>query len=109
MPNARQASRMLTPFSTVRCAISRRQDGFTTFLQGLLDDLSLEPLLGIHLLEPPVLVFEVLEPGHERGVHAAELAAPFVKRGRTDAVFPAEFGDRATALCLLEYGNDLAV
>jgi hypothetical protein len=78
-------------------------------LQGLLDDLDLQALLGIHLLEPPVLVFEFLEPGHERGVHAAELAAPFVERGRTDAVFPAEFRYWATALCLLEYRNDLAV
>lgn len=79
------------------------------FLQGLSDDLGLEPLFGIHLFEPPVLVFEFLEPGHRRGVHAAELAAPFVKRGGADAVFPAEFRDWAAALCLLEHGDDLAV
>lgn len=79
------------------------------FLQGLLDDLCLQAFLGIHLLEPPVLVFEFLEPCHQRGVHAAEFAAPFVKRGRTDAVLPAEFGDRAATLGLLEYGDDLTV
>jgi len=78
-------------------------------LQGLLDDFGLEPLFGIHLLEPPVLVFEFLEPGHQGDVHATEFAAPLVKLGRTDAVLPAQFGDRAAALCLLEYGNDLAV
>jgi len=78
-------------------------------LQGLLNNLGLEAFFGIHLLEPPVLVFEFLEPCHQGGVHAAELAAPFVKRGRTDPVLPAEFGDRAAALGLLEYGDNLAV
>ena len=34
---------------------------------------------------------------------------PFVKRGGTDAVFPAEFGGWATVLCLLEYSNNLNV
>jgi len=63
----------------------------------------------MHLLEPPVLVFELIEAGHQRGVHTAELATPFVERGGTDAVFPAEFRDRAAAFCLLENGNDLAV
>ena len=79
------------------------------FLQGLLHNLGFEPFFSIHLLEPPVLVFKFLEPGHQRGVHAAELAAPFVERRRTDTVLPAELGNRATALCLLENGNDLAV
>lgn len=79
------------------------------FLQGLLDDLGLEAFFGIHLLEPPVLVFEFLEAGHQGGIHAPELAAPFVKRGGTDAMFPAEFRNRAATLCLLENGDDLAV
>ena len=79
------------------------------FLQGLLDDLGLEAFFGIHLLEPPVLVFEFLEPGHQGGIHAAEFAAPFVKRGGTDAVLPAQFWNRAAGLGLLEYGDDLAV
>jgi hypothetical protein len=34
------------------------------------------------------------------------LAAPFVKRCGTDAVLPTEFGDRVTAFCLLENGDD---
>ena len=61
------------------------------------------------LNESPVLVFEFLEAGHQGGVHTPEFAAPFVKCGGTDAVFPAEFRDRATTFCLLEYGDDLAV
>jgi len=79
------------------------------FLQGLLDDLGLEAFFGIHLLEPPVLVFELFEPGHQGGIHAAKFAAPFVKRGRTDAVFPAEFRNWAATLGLFEDGNDLAI
>ena len=71
------------------------------FCEGLLDDLSLEALLGIHLLEPSVLVFEFLQSGHQGGVHAAEFAAPFVERRRTDAVLPAQFWNRATGLGLL--------
>ena len=50
------------------------------FLERLLNDLGLEALLGIHLLEPSILVFEFLEASHQRDIHAAELAAPFVKR-----------------------------
>lgn len=79
------------------------------FLERLLDDLRLQALFGVHLLEPPVLVFELLEPGHQRGVHAAKLAAPFVEGGRTDAMLPTKLGDRAAGLCLLEYRDDLAV
>lgn len=48
-------------------------------------------------------------PGHQGGVHAAKLAAPFVERGGADAVFPAEFRNWAAALCLFENGDDLAV
>ena len=79
------------------------------FLQSLLHNLGFEPFFSIHLLEPPVLVFKFLEPGHQRGVHAAELAAPFVERSGADAVLTAEFGYRTATFCLLENGNDLAV
>ena len=47
--------------------------------------------------------------GWKGGVHTSKLAAPFVERGRSDAVFPEKLRNRATALCLLENGNDLAV
>ena len=49
------------------------------FLQGLLHDLGFKAFFGIHLLEPPVLVFKFLEPRHQGGVHAAEFAATFYK------------------------------
>ena len=75
----------------------------------LLNDLCLEVFFRIHLLEPSVLVFEFLEVGHQRGVHAPKFATPFVERGGTDAVFSAGFRDRAAALCLLGNGDDLVV
>ena len=79
------------------------------FLQGLLNDLGLKPFLGIPLLQPPVLVFEFLQAGHQRGIHTAEFAAPFVERGGTDAVLTTELRNWAASLCLLEHGNDLSV
>jgi len=79
------------------------------FLQGLLNDFSLQAFFCVHLLEPTVLLFEFLEPGHQGSVHATELAPPFVKRCGADAMLPAEFRNRAAALCLLEYGDDLTV
>lgn len=50
-----------------------------------------------------------LEARHQGSVHAAKFAAPFVKHGGTDVLLPAEFGNRAAGLCLLEDGNDLAI
>lgn len=44
------------------------------FLECLLDDLGLEPLRGVHLLDPSVLVLEFVHPRHQRRVHASELA-----------------------------------
>lgn len=62
------------------------------FCQGLRDDLDFQALLGIHLLQAPVFVLQFLHAGHQRGVHAAELGAPFVERGVTDAVLAAQLG-----------------
>ncbi len=75
------------------------------FLQSLLDDLSLQPLVGIHLFKLPVLVFEA---GHQRGAHPTEFATSFIKRSPADAVLPAELWDRAATLRLLEYGDNPA-
>ena len=51
------------------------------FCERLLDDLGLETFFGVHLLEAPVFVLELFHTSHERGVHAAVLAAPLVERG----------------------------
>lgn len=79
------------------------------FCECLRNDLGLEALLGIHLLEAPVLVLELLHARHERRVHAAELGPPLVERGVADAVLAAQLRDRAAAFGLLEDGDDLAV
>ena len=79
------------------------------FCRGLRDDLGLQAHLGIHFLQAPVFVLQLLHAGHQRGVHAAELGAPFVERGVADAVLAAQFRDWRAALGLLEEGDDLAI
>lgn len=79
------------------------------FCQGLRDDLGLQALLGIHFLQAPVFVLQFLHAGHQRGIHAAELGAPFVERGVADAVLAAQLWDWRAALGLLEDGDDLAI
>lgn len=79
------------------------------FCQRLGDNLGLQTLLGIHLLQAPILVFELLHACHQRRIHAAVLGAPFVERGVADAVLAAQFRDRAAGFGLLEDGDDLAV
>ena len=69
----------------------------------------LKTRLCIHLLEPPVLIFEFFQAGHQRGIHATELPTLFVKRGGTDAVLSVAFWDWATPFCLLENGDHLAI
>jgi hypothetical protein len=65
--------------------------------------------VGVHLLQAPILILQLLELGHHRGIHAAELAAPLVERCRADAVLPAEVRNGGAGLGLLEYGDDLAI
>ncbi len=79
------------------------------FCQGLRDDLGFQALLGIHLFQAPVFVLQLLHAGHQRGVHAAELGAPFIERGIADAVLAAQLRDWAADLSLLKNGNDVAV
>src|SRR5699024_2808256 len=78
-------------------------------LDDLLANLGLDPLLGVHLLQPAVLGLELLEAGHQRGIHAAELGSPLVERRTAHAVLAAQVGNRGAGLGLLEYGEDLVV
>ena len=77
--------------------------------EGFLADLGLDALFGVHLLQPAVLILELLEPGHQRSIHAAELRATLVARRAGDAVLPAQLGDRNARLGLLEDRQDLVV
>ena len=79
------------------------------FCEGLGDNFDFETLIGVHFLQVPVLVFELLHTGHQGRIHAAELGAPFVERGIADAVLAAQLRYRAAGLGLLKDGNDLAV
>jgi len=79
------------------------------FCERLLEQIGAQLSFGIHLLQPPVFLFQRLHLGHHRGVHAAELAPPLVERGGADAVLTAEIRNRTASLSLLQHANDLAV
>ena len=79
------------------------------FCQRLRDDFGFQALVGIHFLQAPIFVLQLLHAGHQRGVHAAELGAPYVERGVADAVLAAQLSDWGAALGLLENGDDLAI
>lgn len=97
MPNVSDASRMLRPLhSTAHLATSRRRDGLTVFLRGL-------------PRPPTVLLLTHLHPGRQRHVHAAVLAATFIKRRRTDPVLSAQIRNRPACLGPLERREDRAV
>jgi hypothetical protein len=75
----------------------------------LRDDLGFEALLGIHLLEAPVLILQLLHASHQGRVHAAVFGTPLVESGVADSVLPAQLGNGAAGFGLLEDGDDLAV
>ena len=59
------------------------------FCHGLLDDLGLEALLGVHLLESAVFLLQLLEPSHQGGIPTAVLGAPLVDGGAAYAMLTA--------------------
>ena len=79
------------------------------FCEGFRNDVGLNLRLDIQLLEPAVLLLQLLHPRHQRGVHATELGPPFLERGRADAVLTAQIRHRSAHLGLLEDGQNLAV
>jgi hypothetical protein len=81
----------------------------TFFCHCLLQHLGTELRGGAHLLQAPVLVLQLLELGHQRRIHAAELAAPLVECRRADAVLAAQLRYGCAGFSLLEHGQDLAV
>jgi len=58
-------------------------------LEGFLAKLCLQALFSIHLLESAVLVFQLFEPLHHRGIHAAKFGTPLIELSRTHAVLTA--------------------
>ncbi len=101
---------MLRRFSsTAHLATSRRRDGLRDFRESFRNDVGLDLHLDIELLEPAVLLLQLLHPRHQRGVHATELGTPFAERGRADAVLTTQIRHRGAHLGLLEDRKDLAV
>ena len=79
------------------------------FSERLLDDLGLETFFDVHLFKPPIFVLKLFHARHERGVHAAVLAAPLVERGRAHAVLATKLWFRRAGLSLFKDRQDLAV
>src|SRR3546814_5962576 len=79
------------------------------FGECFLEQVGTELGVGVHLLQPTVLLLELLHPADHGHIHAAELAAPLVERRRADAVLAAQLRHGRTGLGLLEHGDDLAV
>ena len=79
------------------------------FCEVLVGDLRLEFLFQVHLLEAPVLVFELLHARHHGSIHATELGAPLVKGGAANAQFPANLRHWQADLNPFERSHDLAV
>jgi hypothetical protein len=79
------------------------------FCEVLVGNLGLEFLFQVHLLEAPVLVFELLHAGHNGGVHATELGSPLLERGGAYAQLPADLRGWQADLNTLQGSHDLAV
>src|SRR5690606_40754265 len=60
------------------------------FSQSFFEQLRLHAHLGIHLLQPPVLVFQGLHLADHRGIHATVFGSPFVERRRAHSMLPAQ-------------------
>ncbi len=72
------------------------------FCEGIVEDLRLQPLLGIHLLEPGVLDPQLLEPGYHGRIHTAVLGPLLIKRHRADPKPPIDLGNRHAGLNSLQ-------
>ena len=75
----------------------------------LIGEFRLELLSRIHLLEAPVLVFELFYAQHHGGVYATELGPPPVKGGGADAQLPATLWHWQASFNAFERSHDLAV
>src|SRR3990167_1888033 len=79
------------------------------FCECLRDHFGLELFFDVHLAESAVFFLQLLHARHQRGIHATELRAPLVERGRADAHLAAQLGHGKTSLYALERLDDLAV
>jgi hypothetical protein len=68
----------------------------------VLQHLLVQRQVGDHLLQPGVLVFQLLQALHFGGYQAAVRLAPIVIGGRAEARFPADLRNRHTLIALLQ-------
>lgn len=78
-------------------------------LKGFLANLGLDALLGVHLLQTPILVLQLIEPRHHRGVNATVFGRPFLEAGPAHAMFAAQIRNRNAVLRLLKDRQNLAI
>src|SRR5690606_37884854 len=77
------------------------------FSDDRLEHLDVESLVGNELLEPPILLFELLQPPRLVDLHDSELRFPAVEGGRRDAQFPANVLHLHAGVGLFERVDDL--
>ena len=79
------------------------------FLKGILADLSLGPLLGIHLLQTRVFSFKLFEPLNRLGIHVTILGKPLIQCRSAHVVLPRQLRNRHPSFQLLQNRHDLTV
>jgi hypothetical protein len=87
----------------------RRAMGPTTFCDDRLQRLDVERLLRHDLLQPPVLILQLLQSLHLAQLHAAVLGFPAVVRLLGDAVRANQVGDLPPGFALADDRQDLLV
>lgn len=80
------------------------------FCQRLLHNLGLQLFFRVHLLQATVLVLQLFQASHQRGIHPTERGGiATCRRSHADVVLPAQGWSRGATLCLLQDRHDLAV
>ena len=79
------------------------------FYERLAEQVGAELRLSVHLREASVFVLQLLQPTHQRHVHATELRAPLIKGRGADAMRAAQVGDFHPCLGVLRDRHNLAI
>jgi len=77
------------------------------FSEGLFQQLVLHGHLGVHLLQPPILIDHRFHLTHQRGIHPAKLRTPVVESGVADPMLAAEVCNGHTSFALLQDRKNL--
>ena len=109
-PVTRKARRSLTANVASKFRISlRRSAGLSLFSEHFVEHLLVERQICHQLLQPPVLVLELLELLDFARSHPAELLLPAIEGLLADPELPTDFRHRGAVLHLLQRQGDLLV